>query len=543
MSPIVRLRMVKRFEDLVLVEVDWFDIMLIVIGMVKRVMCLVLSVVLDVVMSIIVMAHIWLEVDRSCLVMIDRLMVHLCSGSMFILIEDWHLVMLLLCMMHVLSYSLVMSHDICLVIRMQSRFVNIMLMSKDRCLMISLMVSLSVNTLGARDESLMSRQFWHLMLNMLNTVVLGRRMVQDRCLMDIMLWGLDDDLTILGFLGSLRVQVQLFMVDFLFFVQLGLDIMLGCLMSDKFMGIVSYRSRGVGRNIATDVILHLLVMRTVIHVIVCMEKAVHSGSLVMHHVMMFFLHGLHLDHEIAPTCIYIRWVEDTAILLETSTGLMPSTAIKSVKVVSPVELKLVLVLIESEHFDIVIKNVPWHVYWVESLAPRVESRRPEVHSERLGLAKIFYGFMAISRQVAHLFTIDGEGDVFRGPLHLICVPVVMWVESLRVIMVFLLLMAIAINQVCRQWIVFHRRHNFDVKLVPSSRVEARTVPVGEERRDCALLVWSLHSCDKFTVGELLVGGKRSTFKVCGSDADDRDQRQCKLHLRHYSSVMLIIIII
>ena len=262
--------MVKRFEDLVLVEVDWFDIMLIVIGMVERVMSLVLSVVLYVVMRITVMAHIWLEVDRSCLVMLDRLMVHLFRSSRSILIEDWHLVMLLLRKVHVLSYFLVVSHDLCLVIRMQRRFVNIMPMSKDRRLMISLMVSLTVNTLGARDESLMARQFWHLMLNMLNTVVFGRRMVQDRCLMDIMLWGLDDDLTILGFLGSLRVQVQLFMVYCLFFVQLGLDIMLGCLMSDKFMGIVRYRSRGVGRNIATDVILHLLVMGTVIHVIVCM---------------------------------------------------------------------------------------------------------------------------------------------------------------------------------------------------------------------------------------------------------------------------------
>ena len=124
----------------------------------------------------------------------------------------------------------------------------------------------------------------------------------------------------------------------------------------------------MGRNEATDVILLLLVMRTVIHFIVLMEKSVHSGSLVMLHFMVL-LHGLHLDHEIAPTCIYIRWIEDTAILLETSTGFMPSIAIKSVKVVSPVELKLILVLIESEHLDIVVKNVPWHVNWVESLAP------------------------------------------------------------------------------------------------------------------------------------------------------------------------------
>ena len=110
----------------------------------------------------------------------------------------------------------------------------------------------------------------------------------------------------------------------------------------------------------------------------------------------------------------------------------------------------------------------------------MESRRPEVHSERLGLVKIFYGFNAIGRQMAHLFTVDGEGDVVRGPLHLICVPVVTWIKLVRVIMVLLLLMAITVNQVCRHWIAFHRWYNFDVKLIPSSSVEARTVPVGEE---------------------------------------------------------------
>ena len=225
-------------------EVDRFDIMLIVISMVKRMMCLVLSMVLDVVMGILVMAHNRLEVDRSCLFMIDRLMVYFFHGSRSILIEDWHLVVLLLRKVHVLTYPLVVGHDLCLVIRMQCRFVNIMLLSMDRRLMFSLMVSLTVNTLSARDKSPMARQFWHLVFNMLNTVVLrrsmvlGRRMVQDGSLMDIMLWILNDDLTVMGFLCSLRVQVQFFVVDFLFFVQFGSELMLGCLMNGKFMGIV-----------------------------------------------------------------------------------------------------------------------------------------------------------------------------------------------------------------------------------------------------------------------------------------------------------------
>ena len=194
--------------------------------------------VLDVVMGILVMSHNWFVVDRSCLMMIDWLMVHFFNGSSSILIEDRHLVVLLLRKVHVLSYPLVVSHDLCLVIRMQCRFVNVMLMSKDWRLMYILMVSLTVNTFGARDKSLMARQFRHLVFNMLNTVVLRRRMVQDGSLVDIMLWILNDDLTVMGFCCTLRVQVQFFVVDFLFFVQFGSDIMLGYLMSGNFMGIV-----------------------------------------------------------------------------------------------------------------------------------------------------------------------------------------------------------------------------------------------------------------------------------------------------------------
>ena len=56
-----------------------------------------------------------------------------------------------------------------------------------------------------------------------------------------------------------------------------------------------------------------------------------------------------------------------------------------VKIIAPVELKLVVVLIVGEHLHIVVENEPWHIMWIEASAPRMESWRPEVHPETLRL--------------------------------------------------------------------------------------------------------------------------------------------------------------
>ena len=201
---------------------------------------------------------------------------------------------------------------------------------------------------------------------------------------------------------------------------------------------------------------------------------------------------------------------------------MPAAAIKGIEVISPVELKLVLVLIIGENFDIVVKNVPWHIHWVESLAPRVERRRPEVHAEGLGLVQVLDGIDIISSQVADFFAIDSEGDVVGGPLHLISVPILTWIKLVSVIVALLLLMTVTVDDIRREGVVLDGWHDFDIKLVPASSIEAGTVPVGKEGRNSALLIWRLHAGHEFTIRELLVGGERSTLEIGGGDADNRD---------------------
>ena len=81
------------------------------------------------------------------------------------------------------------------------------------------------------------------------------------------------------------------------------------------------------------------------------------------------LKRLHLDDKIAATSVYITWVENTAVGLKSTTCLMPATAIKSVEIIAPVELKLVDLLVISENFNIIVEHIPRHIDWIETLAP------------------------------------------------------------------------------------------------------------------------------------------------------------------------------
>ena len=90
---------------------------------------------------------------------------------------------------------------------------------------------------------------------------------------------------------------------------------------------------------------------------------------------------LHLEDEVSTTSVDIGWVEQTSIRLEFTTSLGPPRAIEGAKVITPVELKLIMFFIIGEDLHIVVKDVPWHVYWVESDAPSVECGRPEVHPQ------------------------------------------------------------------------------------------------------------------------------------------------------------------
>ena len=113
--------------------------------------------------------------------------------------------------------------------------------------------------------------------------------------------------------------------------------------------------------------------------------------------------------------------------------------------------------------------------------------------------------------MAHLVAVHNPRHVVRRPLHLVYMPVIPGVESLGlVVRLHLALMALAINQVHLEWIVFKRRHNLKVKLVPAI---GRKVLAGEEGGNGAFAVRGLHTRHELAVLELLVRGDRAAAEV------------------------------
>ena len=143
------------------------------------------------------------------------------------------------------------------------------------------------------------------------------------------------------------------------------------------------------------------------------------------------------------------------------------------------------------------------------------------------------GFDGVRVKVADFAPIDGKGDVVRSPLHLVDVPVIVWVEVVGIVMHLLLLLSIAVDDVGGEGVLGNRGHNLDIQLVPASRVEARTIPVSEEGGDCSLAVWCLHASDELAVGELFVSGDRSAPVAGLSNADHGEQRHSKSHVAFY----------
>ena len=213
---------------------------------------------------------------------------------------------------------------------------------------------------------------------------------------------------------------------------------------------------------------------------------------------------LHLEDKVAVCSVSILWVEHTGVGFEASSSLMPLTAIESIEIVAPVELEFVVPLIVSEDFNVVVEDEPWHIDWVEACAPGVERGGPEVHAKALCLVQMSDCWV-VQINMAHLVSIYGPGDVVWGPFHLVYVPVVMRVKPVSVVMRFNLFLAIPIDDIHGEWIVLNRRDDLHVELVPLVGLEVGAIPVGEEGRYGALSIWGLHTRDKLTVLELLIG--------------------------------------
>jgi len=157
--------------------------------------------------------------------------------------------------------------------------------------------------------------------------------------------------------------------------------------------------RSVGSSMAV-VNLFCMSMSIQFSINVMVKVHVNLARIVMFGVVFFgvviqnvMFERFHFEDEISSGSVHIGGVEDGGVGLEAAASLVPATRVKGVEIVAPVELKLVCVLVVREHLNVVVKGEPGHVNWVKAVSPRVESGRPEVHSEGLSLVHELGGFV------------------------------------------------------------------------------------------------------------------------------------------------------
>ena len=131
-----------------------------------------------------------------------------------------------------------------------------------------------------------------------------------------------------------------------------------------------------------DVIFETVVVAVVMVGSVLVEVSV---GLVMLSMLMVnvVLIRLHFEDEAAVVGVSVGWVESARVGLEGAASTMPSTSVEGVEIVAPVEHELLGVRVPGVNLNVVVQQIPGHVGRVETVAPRVESRSPEVHSEGL----------------------------------------------------------------------------------------------------------------------------------------------------------------
>ena len=124
--------------------------------------------------------------------------------------------------------------------------------------------------------------------------------------------------------------------------------------------------------------------------------------------------------------------------------LVPPTGIKGIKVVFPVEFKSIGCMVISIGLNIVKDTIPWHIYWVESMTPCIESRSPEVHHKRLALIHVPYSWV-FAMDPSNFVTINAPGNKVWVPDHFIDMPVVKWIKVVSIVMGLILFIPISID--------------------------------------------------------------------------------------------------
>ena len=235
--------------------------------------------------------------------------------------------------------------------------------------------------------------------------------------------------------------------------------------------------------------------------------SLHRFNCRAHHMMLTVellkVVWLHLEHKLAVVDVALLGAEGRAIRIKGGVvRLMPSVGVEGVEFISPVEFEALSRNIIGVRLNIVILYIPRHILIVKIGAPRLKGWRPEVHHHRLRPgSELDRGVIAAN--TTNDLVINGPLDEIRSPSHLVDVPVILRVEIVTVVVALVLGLSITVDHIHGERILLHRGYNLDIKLIPASWIEVRTVPVGEERGNCTFLVWRLHTSDEFTIGELL----------------------------------------
>ena len=110
----------------------------------------------------------------------------------------------------------------------------------------------------------------------------------------------------------------------------------------------------------------------------------HMNWVVDFSMVVMVLVWLHLQHEVSFLNVSLGCTERCAVGIESGiVTLMPPVGVKCIEIVFPVEIEATSLMVIFIGLDIVIKQVPWHVFSIKTFAPRLKHRGPEVHHNRL----------------------------------------------------------------------------------------------------------------------------------------------------------------
>ena len=124
--------------------------------------------------------------------------------------------------------------------------------------------------------------------------------------------------------------------------------------------------------------------------------------------------------------------------------LVPPTGIKGIEVVFPVEFKSIGGMVISIGLNIVKDTIPWHIYWMESMTPCIESRSPEVHHKRLALIHVPYSWV-FAVDPSNFVAINAPGNEVWVPDHFIDMPVIKWIKVVSIVMGLILFLSVSID--------------------------------------------------------------------------------------------------